>query len=212
MAQISIWGADDFEIPSASGLGFFGDAGFGQPVPLRSFPGHTFVVTPNGQNQGFEINNCKLYGGGSFSGIAGVSGVIVGQSSNGILLRNLPNYLATLNLRFTHTSAVLVQNALFAVHDGVNESNDPSGLIAYCAEIIHPDELQTTLGDGDETWIPVHGSASILGLSDSPGISGLYTNVALHADTRHDWYVAISPSPSSPNDKSFGYTFSLEYL
>lgn len=211
MANLSIWISEDFELPSGSGLGFYGDGGFGSPVPINGFQGRTFMTTPDGGAEGFEANNCKLYGGGSWSGVGGVSGVIVGQTGNGIALRNLPNFLATLNIRFEHNEAVRTQNVEMAVHDGVDVENDPSGLICYGAEVVHPSPLQTDTGEGDSSWVPVHG-INTLGLADSPGASGAYTNVVLHSDTRHDWYVAMSASPTTPNDKQFGFTVTLEYL
>ena len=212
MATISVWCSEDFELPAGSGLGFYGDAGFGAPVSLNGFQGRTFMTTPNGDAEGFEANNCKLCSAGAWSGVGGVSGVIVGQTGDGIFLRNLPNYLATLNLRFEHSQSIRTQNAVLYVHDGSNKAHDPSGLIAYCAELIHPTPQQTDLGDGDGYWSPVHGTTAALGLADSPGMSGAFAGVPLHVDRRHDWFVAMSCSPTSPNDKAFGFSFELEFI
>lgn len=212
MALISVWVSEDFELPEGSGLGFYGDAGFDDPVTLGQFQGRTFVTDASGAVQGFECNNTKLYAGGSFSGINGVSGVIVGQVGNGILLRNLPNFLATLNIRFTHDAPVRAQNAKFYVHDGADKNNSPSGLACYCAEIIHPGLLQTDVGTGDATWTQVYGSGSVLGLIDAPGTSGLRPDGPLTVDTRHDWFVAISACPTQPGSRSYGFTAELEYI
>jgi hypothetical protein len=212
MAAISIWVSEDFELPEGSGLGFYGDAGFDAPVPLGQFQGRTFVTNSSGTVEGFECNNTKLYAGGSFSGVAGVSGVIVGQAGSGIPLRSLPNFLATLNIRFAHDEAVRTQNATVYIHDGITRSASPSGLRCYCAEIIHPDQVQSPTGTGEEAWIEAHGEDSVIDLIDSPGTSGLRSDGALTVDTRHDWYLAISATPTIPGDKQYGFTVELNYI
>jgi hypothetical protein len=211
-ATITMWVSEDFDFPTASGLGFYGDEGFGAPVPLRSFQGHTFVTNPAGGVQGFEANNCKLCTTGGWSGVAGVSGVIVGQMGSGIALTRLPNYLSTFNVRLVSDSAVQIQNARIYFFDGEDVSHAPSGLDFYAAEIRHAGRLQTDIGDGDQVWTHVHGTTAPLSLVDSPGTSGLKPNGDLTTDTRHDWYVAASCAPNGPGDKQFGMLVELEYV
>jgi hypothetical protein len=67
---------------SGSGLGFYGDAGFGYSIPVNSFNGRTFITDSTGTAQGPEVDNNRY---------AGVSTVIVGQAGSGINLRQLPN-------------------------------------------------------------------------------------------------------------------------
>jgi hypothetical protein len=212
MDSISVWVSEDFELPEGSGLSFYGDAGFDAPVPLGQFQGRTFMTDASGVWQGFECNNCKLYGGGSFSGVNGVSGVIVGQVGNGIPLRNLPNFLATLNIRLTTDEPVRAQNGKLYVHDGVNQNNPPSGLDCYCAEIRHPSQSQADIGEGDPVWTQVGGSSSVLGLIDSPGPSGLRPEGSLTVAARHDWYVSLSCCPARPGNRMYAFTFECEYL
>lgn len=212
MAVTSVWVAEDMELPSGYALGFYGDSGFGANVPISQFQGRTFVVNPTGAMEYFEANNCKLLASGSWSGVDGVSGVIIGQVGDGISLRNLPNYLATLNFRFEHTTPVRTTNAKLIVHNGFEIGVAPSGLTVYAAELIHPDTSQATVGSGDASWEQIGGSGVPLGLVDSPGVSGLYAGVLLYTGTRHDWYVAMSCIPTLPNDKTFGFTFQLEYI
>ena len=211
-ATISVWVSEDFDFPTASGLGFYGDLGFATPVALGEFQGRTFVTNPAGSVEGFECNNTKLCQTGGWSGITGVSGVIVGQTGNGISLRNLPNYLATFNLRLVADSQVRAQNAKLTVFDGQSVARNPSGLNFYAAEITHSSRLQTEEGTGDPVWINVHGSTATLGLIDTPGASGLRPNGDLTVDTRHDWYVAASCSPITPGDKQFAMLFEVDYL
>lgn len=100
------------------------------------------------------------------------------------------------------------------IYDRTAINNDPSGVTCYCAEVIHPSFTQTgSLGSGDASWIHVHGSAVVMDLVASPGVSGIRPNGASTSSTVHDWYVALSPSPDSVGSKTqFGLYVELEYL
>lgn len=209
--DISMWVSEDFDFPLGSGLGFYGDQGFGAVVPLKQFQGRTFITNPVGVDQGFEANNCKLCTTGGWSGVAGISGVIVGQVGSGIALLNLPNYLATFNVRVLSDDPIQAQNARITFFDGEDLANAPSGLDFYAAEIRHAGQLQTETGLGDQVWTHVHGSGAPLNLVSSPGTSGYRLNGVLTTDTRHDWYVAASCSPNTPGNKQFAMLVELEY-
>lgn len=129
-------------------------------------------------------------------------------------LLNIPNYLATLNIRFTHTSASKVQNALLYIYDRTSINNPASGVTTKVAEIIHPNSiLQTATGSGDGNWLTPTGSSVICSLVASPGVSGFSPNGAETTDFRHDWYTVISASPDSIGSKTlYGAYVSLEYL
>ncbi len=204
MAQIDFF-ADTFNL-NGSGLGFYG-AGFGQSVDVGDYQNTTFITNANGTAQGQQVNNVRYLN--SFSGV-------VGSASSGILLTQIPNYLATLNVRFTHTSAIKAQNVKCRIYDRININNDPSGLICQVAELIHPSTIQTETGSGDTQWINTYGSGSIQNLAPSPGTSGEFSGTgsnSTRSDTRHDWYLALSESPSSIGSKLFnGLYISLEYL
>lgn len=208
MAELNLYVGEDQLVPTGSGIGFFGNGGFGAAISVGGFNGRTFVVNPSGTIDGFEANNNQR---------SSSSGVIQGQSGSGISLVSLPNTLATLNIRFTHTQVVNTQNVLFFVYDGTltggvpNKNNDPSGLTAYCAEIRHNDERQIANGLGDSVWLDTHGATS-LPLIDSPATSGLRPLGASSVDTRHDWYVSMSVSPTQFGDKFFGILLETEFL
>ncbi len=208
MANLNLYVGEDQLIPDGSGVGFYGDDGFGAPISIGSFNGRTFVTNPSGNIEGFEANNIKRISS---------SGLIYGQTGSGIKLTQLPNLLSTLNLRFTHVSDVNTQSVKFYVYDGTstdgvpNKNNDPSGLTAWCAEIRHTSETQVDNGLGDTVWQDTHGS-TYLSLIDSPGTSGLRPLGSLTVDTRHDWYVAMSVSPNQFGDKLFGILLELEFL
>ena len=194
---------------SGSGLGFFGDLGYGQSVQVGKYQGTTFVTNGEGSVKGPQAGNIKFNNAGSG---------IVGTATSGIGLTAVPNYQSTLNMRFTHTSAVKVQNCELRIFDRTNINSAASGVTTKVAEIIHPSVVQTTTGSGDDQWITPKGSGVVVNFANSPGSSGLFAGngtsvISTRTDTRHDWYAAISASPDSIGDKtSFGMHFALEYI
>ncbi len=198
----------DFNIMTAtSGLGFFGSAGFGASVPVGTWQSRTFVTDGNGVVQGPEARNVKYLNAGS--GIPGSIG-------SGIGLQAIPNYQATLNIRFTHGSNVQVQNAQLRIYDRTNIDLGASGVTTKVAELIHPGNTQVANGSGDSQWITPVGSSVVVNLAPSPGMSGFFAgngSNSTYAGQRHDWYAAISASPDSIGAKTqYGLYTSLEYL
>lgn len=205
MATISFWaGINDISINnlSASGIGFYGSS-FGNSVAVGEYQQTTYITNAAGTTQGAQINNVKY--------LNPSSGYCNSQTS-GTHLLNIPNYLSTLNIRFTHTTAVKTQNWAVRIYDRNSINNNPSGVTAKLAQIIHPNLLQDTTGSGDSTWTNIYGSGSILNLDCSPGMSGLYTGGVNTSDLRHDQYLAISCSPDSIGSKTFALWTQLEYL
>lgn len=209
MAEIKLYAGEDQLVESPLGLGFYGEDGFGSPIAKNQFNGRTFAADASGTTEGFECNNNKWISS---------TGVLKGQSGSGILLTELPNILSTANFRFSHSTAVQTQSARLFIFDGTydgngdaNRNNDPSGLTAYCAEIRHTDPIQNDNGIGDSTWQDVKGASSLT-LISSPGISGLRPLGSLTTETRHDWYVAMSPTPTIFGSKYFGMLFETEFL
>lgn len=187
-----------------SGIGFFG-SNFSQSVPVGEYQDTTFICSADGSSNGGQIDNVKY--------INTMSGSINGASA--ILMKCVPNYLATLNIRFEHDTAVRTQNSKIYIYDRVSINNDPSGVLCRVYENIKTDTNQAVEGSGANTWTNVHGSAVILTVSPSPGISGLYagdgTN-STRSDTRHDIFTCLSASPNSVGSKTFALWFSTEYL
>jgi hypothetical protein len=207
---------------NGSGLAFFG-TGFGTPVAVGQYQDTTFVSDGNGLSQGAQGKNVKwLMDLDAAKGNSG-SGIITGDVE--ALLTHIPNYQSTLNIRFTHGSAVNTQNAELRIYDR-NSINSPSvGVTTKVAEIIHPSETYgggVHLGSGDSDWTEPAGSAVYLNFSQSPGVSGMFgfgpNNPTMAGGTggafvQHDWYAAISASPDSIGNKtSYGLYFALEYL
>lgn len=203
MAQIDFY-ANAINL-NGSGLGFYGN-GFGVSVNVGAYQDTTFITNANGTAQGAQVNNIKYQN---------VSSGIINSASSGVWLTMIPNYLATLNVRFTHSSAVKTQNTKLYIYDRVNINNDPSGVTQQVAEVIHPDIVQNNNGSGDATWVSTHGSAVICSLAPSPGPSGVWAgngSNSLASFNWHDWYVNLSASPDSIGSKLYGLYVYTEYL
>ena len=189
---------------SGSGLGFFGST-FGDSVQIGQYQDSTFITNSNGTIEGSQSTNVKFVhpNSGSINALTPIAAL------------NMPNYLATLNIRFTNDVAVRCQNPKVYIFDRVNINNNPSGVLCKVMEIVHPSPLQTGLtGSGSANWVTVNGSGSILNLSNnpSPGLSGIAPNGGSTVSARHDYFLNISCSPNSVGSKTFGMYTSIEYL
>ena len=135
-----------------------------------------------------------------------------------LLLQNIPNYQSTLNIRFTNSSPVKVQNCQMLIYDRVNIANGAVGVTTKAAEIINTEEVQGPTGSGDTEWITPAGTTTPIPFANSPGEEGHYAGdgiveTSTRNDTRHDWYCALSASPDSIGNKTdYGLYFSLEYI
>lgn len=189
-----------------SGLGFYGVGSFGSSVNVASYQQRTFITDATGSMQGPEVNNVIYLNPGSG---------ILGQSGSGIGLRSIPNYQATLNIRFNNDTACKTQNAKVMIFDRSNINNPASGVTTRVAQIIHPNPVQGPGGSGDTTWWNFTTAATGLAmpLVNSPGTSGFSPNGPNTTDTQHDWFVALSASPDSIGSKTlYGCFFYVEYL
>lgn len=216
MATVTFYGGEGTNVVAiaGSGMGFYGSGGFGASVLIGSFQDNTYITDSNGVIQGAKCDNVKYLAPGS-GGIAG------GEVR---ALRDIPNYLNTLNIRFEHTTAVKTQNATLRTYDRTSIDNPPSGCQIYVFESVHPwDESQPTgpLGSGSTSWKNPGGSGGLIGgvtydpplaLAASPGTSGLSPSGANTVDVRHDWYVGLTASPDTLSAHLAGVYFSVEYL
>lgn len=211
MAILELYAGEDTLVPVSSGLGFFGNNGFDASIPIGTYNGHTFVTNSSGTIESFECNNNKY---------DGISGVIHGQQSSGVLLTNLPNELATINMRFTHGAAVFAQFAKFYVFDGsftggvANKTIPASNLTFLTAEIRHRSRIQAIDSPySDSVWSDVSASGSnFISLVNSPGLNGIREAGFEKLSIQHDWYLALTCTPTQLGDKQFGMTFEIEYL
>jgi len=207
MATISFYGdsAGPFDVDLyGSGLGFYGAGGFGASVAVGDWQENTYITDGNGVINGPQSNNVKW--------THSLSGELSG--SNNLPLKYIPNADATLNVRFTHGSAVQVQNAELRIYDRTTITVGASGVTTKVAEIIHTSPSDAVLGSGDLSWITASGDTVPVPLVQSPGISGIAGHgSSVTPATRHDWYVAISARPDSIGSKTlYGMYVALEYL
>lgn len=200
--------ADEFGIAnlSGSGLGFYGD-GFGQSVNVGEYQTSTFITNSNGTVENAQVNNIRWLHANSG---------MVNETGGDLNLLAIPNYLATLNVRFSHGSNVQVQNVEARIYDRVSINNAASGVTTKMAELIHVSDVQGLTGSGDTAWATPAGSAIVVPLATSPGLSGHFAGNGANSTkstTRHDWYIAISASPDSVGSKTlYGFYVECEYL
>lgn len=207
MASIKFYGdsAGPFDVNmSGSGLGFYGPTVFGASVAVGSWQDNTYITNGIGTLEGPQSNNVKWAHANS--------GEISGSTILNLL--KIANADATVNVRFTHGSAVQVQNAELRIYDRSDIDVGAVGVTTRAAEIIHTDPTHIPSGSGDSSWIEPSGSSVVLDLVQSPGISG----IAGHGSSttpaqRHDWFVAMSARPDSIGSKTdYAMYISLEYL
>ena len=212
---------------AGSGLGFYG-GGYGISVPVSTFQDTTFTTNSDGTATDYiQLHNTKYD--------AGNSGVLADGNSIANL-NNVPNYLAPLNIRFTHSSAVKVQNCKLRIFDRNDIAKHASGVSTMVYEIRHPSALQSVTnlnfrGRTDNTWVEFDAEDSDnpadMTFTSSPGMSGLNTDStdtdtakgystttgSAHTSARLDWYAGLSASPHSIGSKTqYGLYFMVEYL
>jgi hypothetical protein len=210
VATITFWAGEGTNVNdlSGSGIGFYGPGGYGQPVVVGQFNDNTYITNATGDAvDAVKVDNVKY--------VHPSSGQITGSDTR--VLREIPNYLGTLNIRFTNGSAVKTQNAQLRIYDRIDENVAPVGVQAKVAVLIHPGSTQTPAGSGDLTWQTPGGSGSIVNWSAfpagiSPGSGGLSPLGSNTSDTIHDFFCAISVMPTSIGGKPFGLAFSTEFL
>lgn len=207
-------------ILGGSGIGFFGAAGFGASVAVGAWQNSSYVTDGNGVVQGSVLTNTKYMDSTNYPGSDNRSGIV---ATTQLDLRGIPNSQSTVNIRFTHSSAVQCINNKVRIYDRANINAGPTGVDCRFAEIIHPapwsvqgtTPASLTLGSGYFRWIQPVGSALMAPMANSPGMSGLQAPGSGFTGTsvRHDWYGVLSASPNSIGSKSqVGLFFSTEYL
>ena len=180
-----------------SGIGFYGSS-FGVSVPIGQVQGTTFVTNANGTAQGLALNNTQYANDNDNRNQAPGKAVADTIGSSPINLNNLPNHLCPLNVRFTHTESVRVQNCKLRIFDRNDINNHASGVITYVYETRHPLTSHTVSnlahkapGRTSDTWVVFDPTLSMVDMAftNSPGISGLNTS---STDTSLDAYYAAN--------------------
>lgn len=215
---------------AGTGIGFYGQNGFGISVPVGSQQGTTYTTNATGTDEGYRLNNTAMVDVGDNNS----AGTVSVNSAGAIALNNLPNYLCPLNIRFTHTESVKVQNCKLRIFDRNNINNHAEDVTTYVYEARHPAGVTSVnqlsfRGREENYWETFDSTLSMIDMpfTASPGMSGLNTNSSdtasalgfstrdgvTHTSDRHDWYVALSSEPNAVGSKTnYGLYFTVEYL
>tara|TARA_Y100000992_G_C21273199_1_gene498198 strand:+ start:3745 stop:4491 length:747 start_codon:yes stop_codon:yes gene_type:complete len=168
---------------SGSGIGFFG-GGFGISVPVGQYQDTTYVTNGDGTASGIRCKNTKWVSSDSIpnSGVSANGGSTIGLSG-------MPNYYAPLNIRFTHSEAVRVQNCKMRIFDRNDISKQASGVSTKVFECRHPQPNEAHNGQSgtlamrgvtNYAWTEFDPAEAMsdLDFTASPGMSGLNTSAA----------------------------------
>lgn len=223
---------------NGSGIGFYGSQ-FGVSVPVNKQQTSTFVTnaaptdgsTP-GTAAGVNLGNTAM----ATVGDSSTQGTVSINSLTAQNLATLPNKSCPLNIRFTHSSAVRVQNCKLRIFDRTTITAPASGVTTYVYEARHPSNVDgvaqlTQRGRSDNSWYSFNSATTNpMVFTSSPGAGGANTNLDQdassagtigwstregldHSSTTHDWYVALSSMPETIGTKDkYGLYFTVEYF
>ena len=226
-------GYSDITHDAGSGLGFYGSS-IGVSVPVAEYQTTTYHTNGDGTDTAgaTKLKNTQY----------ATSTTVKPDTADAIDNDTLANFETPLNVRFTHTEPVAVQNVKLRIFDRNDIAKAASGVDTRVYEARHPmgshSISQLGLNAGapyDTDWTLFNGDSSDdekeIPLTAGPGVSGSNTLVnesasvatligtdgtaegASHKSMRHDWYMALSASPESIGSKtSYGLYFTLEYL
>ena len=180
-----------------SGIGFYGSS-FGVSVPIGQVQSTTYVTNANGTAQGLALNNTQYANDNDNRNQAPGKAVCDTIGSTPLNLNNVPNHLCPLNIRFTHTESVRVQNCKLRIFDRNDINNHASGVVTYVYESRHPLTSHTVgnlshkaPGRTSDTWVIFDPALPMadMAFTNSPGTSGLNTS---STDTSMDSYFAAN--------------------
>jgi hypothetical protein len=192
---------------NASGMGFFG-ATFGTSVQVGQYQDTSFITTGTGSAEGPQATNNKYI---TSSGISINGDVTVVPSAVAV-------NSGTMNVRFTFDSAVKTQNGQIRIYDRTTITNGATGVITQVVQYANGGSGVSSSGTAiapasHSGWIAPSGSGVTVPLLSSAGSGGLSPSGTDTTDTRHDWYVGLSATPTSIGSKElFGIYVQLEYL
>jgi len=218
---------------AGSGLGFYGN-GFRVSVPVGAQQEQTYVTDQFGTEKGVQLNNTAM----EAIGDADTEGTVKINNGQAIGLSILPNMSCPLNIRFTHDTAVRVQNCKLRIFNRNATIDDQAEEVTtYVYESRHPRNEQTAQQleyrayDETNMWYEFapEDAMSDMEMTASPGAGGtnsggeneanasnkgfLTNEGPLHASTQHDWYLALSSQPETIGSKTnYALYFTLEYL
>lgn len=208
MAALQFLAGEGFALNdlAGSGLGWYG-SNYPDGIVVGQYNETTYITNAAGNAlYPVKVDNVKY--------IHPSSGQLAGNDNR--VLQAIPNYLSTLNVRFTNGTAVKVNNAQGRFFNRSDLNAPPSGIAIKIAPIIHPWTSASPLGSGATTWITGSTSGVIINMNDypaatSPGMSGLSPNGSNTTDTQHDFYYAMSATPTQVGSALCALWISLEF-
>lgn len=184
---------------AGNGLGWYSGA-FGGSVKVGEYGELCYITDSTGSVENSRVD-CCVPTGTSTGSIAGVS----------YNLRNIPNYLSTLNIYVTSDTPIKTMNPRLRIYNRVALDTAPSGVTVKAAEIIHTSNTADASGTGGATWSTIGGTTE-LALRPSPGTNGASPDGSDTTDTRHDHYIVVNMSPDSISTKLAALWFTCEYV
>jgi len=194
---------------NSSGVGFFG-ASFGTSVQVGEYQDSTFICDGDGgaDNGETELTNTKYV---STQSLTVNGGAAVAPSAVAI-------NSGVLNIRFGYDTAVKTQNCELRIFDRTTITTGAEGVTTQVLQINNGGSGVSSSGTAEAPashsgWIAASGSSVVVPLLSSAGSGGLSPSGTDTQDTRHDWYVGLSATPTSIGSKeNFGLYVQLEYL
>lgn len=177
-------------------VGFFGSA-FGFSVKVGEYQDKTSVTDIAGAGESGVLKNNKFI----------ASGIVETDTVSGLISDMTVND-ATVRIHFNNsTDPVRLQTTEFRAFDGALISSGPSGVTIQAFELSTTSSGVLTVASasgvnsgGDVIWEAIAG-ATVLDLIDHP-----------FTDNDHYHYVAMSATPTSIGQKTFGFFYQTEFL
>lgn len=157
-------------------LQFAGPGGFDTAITVGEYNDTTHVESSVGANDsnGNTPNNVKFIS--QTGGTGGDSQADWGDGTED--LDQITDAECTLEINFSHGSAVAITNHIFYAYNGSSQATGPTDVTVVAAE------------QGDANFSNIEGSGNTLSINDSGSA------------TSHDFYIAISASPDSVGEKT----------
>lgn len=181
----TLQGGTPTTIGATDKLQFAGAGGFDTKITVGSYNDSMHVKSSGGSDvsSGNTPKNTKFIS--QTGGTGGDSQVDKGSGT--VDLDTLATGDAPLKINFSDAASVATESALFYAYDGTTPATAPVGVDFRAAEI------------GDANWTEAEGSGAPVTITDDT------------AATSHDYYFAVSASPTSVGLKSFKYRIELTY-
>ena len=220
---------------SASGIGFFG-GDFGLSVPVDSWQDSTFITNSVGTERAEKLINTK------FSSTSGTKHNTTNEQDNrtmpnhfaplNIRFTHEDDAVRVKNCQLRIFDRDDITKNASGVHTYIYEIRHPSSSETTGKALNHRGTRNDHKWNSFLYTAGLDNEVSPLNFTESPGMSGLNGNdtddvadgpltgltgataeAEGHHSNRHDWYVALSASPTEIGSKTdFGLYFTVEYL